>query len=111
MQPISPTNPTTENMTIIITKLQPTAEHIQEQCVFRKERSCIDPNLRCKNNIRNYDRIYSASLFNRNCEIMKHNDRANRSKLWDTLFGCDLQTNLVNTVKSLNDNTNTVFNT
>jgi hypothetical protein len=98
-------------MTIIKSKLLPTAEEIlqEEQCGIHKGRSCIDAIFVIKQ-IMEKRREYNLPLFLFFLDYEKAYNREDRCKLWNILTEYGLPTNLVNAIKSLCDNTSIIFN-
>ena len=91
---------------IIKNKLQPIAEKIlqEEQCGFRKGRSCIDAIFTIKQIMEK--RIeYNLPLYLLFLDYVKAYDRVKRTKLWSILEEYKVPSNLINAVKSLYDQT------
>ena len=91
---------------IIKTKLQPIVENIlqEEQCGFRKGRSCIDAIFTIKQ-IMEKRLEYNLPLYLLFLDYVKAYDRVNKSKLWKILGEYKIPSNLINAIKSLYDQT------
>ena len=96
---------------IIKSKLQPIAEDFlqEEQCGFRKERSCTDAIFVIKQ-LMEKRREFNLPLFLLFLDYEKAYDRVDRQKFWEILKDYNVPQNLINPIKSIYDNTQIVLN-